>query len=108
MHMMNKKDHEIFSLFASSIRERFPDARIWAFGSRVNGRSTEKSDLDVCVVVDTLNDTIDQSVMEIAWQIGFDHDLLISTVTYSREEFEHGPCSESSLIHTLLEHGVAA
>ena len=107
-YMMNEKDYRVFSLFASSVRKKFPTARIWAFGSRVYATFTEDSDLDVCVVTDTLNETIDLSVMEIAWQVGFEHDLLISTITYSHEEFEHGPCSKSSLIHTILEQGVAA
>jgi DNA polymerase sigma len=61
---MNQKDFQIFSLFASSVRERFSDARIWAFGSRVTGTPTEESDLDVCAVVNTLNDTVDQAVIE--------------------------------------------
>lgn len=105
---MNPKDKQIFSLFAALVRKHFPKARIWAFGSRVKGTATEESDLDVCVVLDTLNETVDQAVGDIAWNVGFDHDLLISTVTYSREEFETGPCSQSSLVYTILKDGVAA
>jgi len=105
---MNPNDYQIFSHFASLVRQRFPDARVWAFGSRAKGTATEESDLDVCVVLNTLNETVDHTVMDIAWQIGFDNDLVISTVTYSAEEFEKGPCSQSSLVHSILTHGVKA
>jgi len=62
----------------------------------------------VCVVLNRLDETVDHTVMDIAWEVGFEQDLLISTVTYSTEEFEHGPCSQSSLVHSILRHGVKA
>ena len=96
------------SLFASRVRQRFPSARIWAFGSRVRGNATEESDLDVCVVVDKLDDAIDQVIMDIAWEIGFENDVIISTVTYSGREFDKGPCSESPLVQNILSAGIAA
>jgi len=105
---VNTRDYRIFPLFASLVREQFPDARIWAFGSRVNDTAAQGSDLDVCVVLKTLNDATDQPVLDIAWRVGFEHDLLISTVTYVRDEFENGPCSQSSFISTILQSGVAA
>jgi len=84
--MLSGKDKKIFRHFSTRIRERFPHARIWAYGSRVNGYATDESDLDVCVVVDTLDDAIDQAIMKIAWEIGFENDVVISTVTYSKQE----------------------
>ncbi len=106
--MLSKRDNEILDEFASLVREHFSDARIWAFGSRTRGEATEESDLDVCVVVDRLDDSIDRVIMDIAWQVGFEHDAVISTVTYSRNEFETGPCSESTLVQNVLNAGVAA
>ncbi len=105
---MTKDDRRILSAFASSVRNRYPEARIWAFGSRVTGSYTHESDLDVCIVVNQLDDTIDKSIMNIAWEIGFENDMLISTVTYSQDVFEKGPSSESALVKTVLEHGVSA
>jgi predicted nucleotidyltransferase len=106
--MLSGKDTEVFRLFSKRVRDRFPGARIWAFGSRVKGHATDDSDLDVCVVVDALDDAIDQAIMKIAWEIGFENDLVISTVTYSKQEFDEGPCSESPLVQNILDAGVAA
>jgi predicted nucleotidyltransferase len=106
--MLSKRDNEILDRFAFLVRERFSDARIWAFGSRTRGEATEESDLDVCVVVDRLDDSVDRAIMDIAWQVGFEHDVIISTVTYSQQEFEKGPCSESALVQNVLNAGVPA
>ena len=106
--MLAGKDKHVFTLFVSRVRECFPGARIWAFGSRVKGHATEESDLDVCVVVDIFDDAIDQAIMNIAWEIGFENDVVISTVTYSKQEFDEGPCSQSPLVQNILDAGVAA
>jgi DNA polymerase sigma len=103
---MNRRDKRILTQFAKLVRQQFPDARIWAFGSRVKGTATQESDLDVCIVLQTLDEAIDRQIRYDAWQVGFDHELVISTVTYSTEQFEHGPCSQSSLVHNILTQGV--
>ena len=43
------------------------------------------------MVVHTKDDTIKRDIRDVSWQVGFDHELVISTVTYSTEQFEHGP-----------------
>ena len=106
--MLSDKDKKIFIQFASKVRNKFPSAQIWAYGSRVRGDATAESDLDVCVVVDTLNDESDAAIMYIAWLIGFENDDILSTVTYSKEEFEDGPCAESGLVRNILNYGIAA
>jgi predicted nucleotidyltransferase len=106
--MLSNKDKKLFNQFASMVHEKFPTANIWAYGSRVRGDATVESDLDVCVVVDKLDDESDSAIMEIAWQIGFENDVIMSTVTYSKEEFEDGPCSESGLVQNILGYGIAA
>ncbi|MDP8237996.1 MAG: nucleotidyltransferase domain-containing protein [Candidatus Hatepunaea meridiana] len=105
---MKKHDKYVFELFSSAIRKKFPDARIWAFGSRVRGDVEEFSDLDVCIVVEHLDDKVYAQIVEIAWQIGFDNEIIISTIPYSHEEFEDGPCSVSPLVYTILNEGIPA
>ena len=105
---MQDRDRQALTLLAARIRERFVGARIWAFGSRTCDAASPESDLDVCIVLDDLNEDIDRILMGIAWEVGFDHGVVISTVTYSTEEFERGPLSESPLVRTVRSQGIAA
>jgi len=53
---MIEKDKQILKSFASLVKNKFSDAKILGFGSRVIGNHSEDSDLDVCIVTETLND----------------------------------------------------
>ncbi len=100
-------DRHILELFAARVRQHFPESRIWAFGSRARGDGTWESDLDVCVVVETLTYEDRHAIWDISWEVGFEHDVLISSVAYSQDEFEQGPCSESPLVLNILREGVS-
>jgi predicted nucleotidyltransferase len=52
--MMFVRDRHLFESFAARIRERFPSAQIWAFGSRARGDATKESDFDIYVVTEGL------------------------------------------------------
>lgn len=105
---MNNSDMIILNLFAENIRKNFPDAEIRAFGSRAQGTASEYSDLDVCIVVENLDESTDKKIMDIAWETGFENDLVISTVTFSRHDFEHGAVSSSPFVKSIIASGVAA
>jgi uncharacterized protein len=106
--MLTERDRMIVDLFARKVRERYPEARIWAFGSRARGDHNEESDLDMCVVTEQLTDEIRSTLSDLAWEVGFEHDLLITTVVFNRDGFENGPWRVSPLVQAILEEGVAA
>ncbi len=105
---MDEESRQALDEFAARVRQRFPQARVWAYGSRARGGETPESDLDVCVVVDRLDEQVRKQLSEISWRVGFERGLVLSTVVYSRKEFEDGPCSESPLVLSILEEGVPA
>ena len=106
--MMADRDRQILELFAARVRERFPDADVWAFGSRARGDATWESDLDVCVVDSDLTHAHHYTIGDIAWEIGFEHGLVIIPICFTREEFERGPMSASTLVANILREGIAA
>lgn len=106
--MMSDRDYHVLKRFAARVRQHFPEARIWAFGSRARGDATWDSDLDVCVVAEELTYKDRNAIGDIAWEVGFEHELVITTVCFTRGEFEHGPCSESPLVLNILREGVPA
>lgn len=105
---MNRLDQNILSRLFSRIKEEFPEAQIWAFGSRARGDATNESDLDVCVLVNNLTPDTRREISDIAWEVGFEADVLISTVAFSFRDFHEGPQSVSPLVQTILREGIAA
>lgn len=105
---MNARDENVLSSFAARLRQSLPHATLWAFGSRVRGDATPESDMDICVVVDRLDRSVRALIRQVAWEIGFANDVVITTVKYSRDAFEHGPPSVSPLVRTVLKEGVSA
>ena len=106
--MMSKQDRRILDQFTSRVRERFPEARIWAFGSRARGNATWESDFDICIVLNQVNQETDRWIRDIAWEVGFENELVITTVVFDFDQFENGPMSESTLVANVLQEGVAS
>jgi len=105
---MKAKDKLALNEFSSRVKARFPQARIWAFGSRARDDARDDSDLDICVVLPGLDTSAWEEISDMAWEVGFEHDLLITTVKFDEDAFERGAPSESSLVKAILREGVTA
>lgn len=105
--MMSPDDQSVLTEFANKIRAHYPKASVLAFGSRARGDAEADSDMDICVVVDVLDRIIWKSISDIAWEVGFQHDVLITTVKFSRQQFEKSSYAASPLIHNILTEGIA-
>lgn len=106
--MISRNDGAILEKFSKKVRERFPEARIWAFGSRVRGNATWESDFDICIVLDRLDDGAEQYIRDVAWEIGFENDRVITTIVLDSAQFARGPMSESTLVANILQEGLPA
>jgi predicted nucleotidyltransferase len=106
---MTQADRKSLNKLAARIRERYPDARVLAFGSRVRGNNTAESDLDVCVVLDRRVSRADKDwIGDLAWDVGYPDDRIISTIVFEREAFEQGPQAVSPLVEHIRGEGIAA
>ena len=106
--MISQEDRKILNEFSSRIRKHFPKARIWSFGSRARGDATWDSDFDICIVLDRVDEDTNLFVRDIAWEVGFENERVITTVVLDSEQFEKGPMSESTLVQNILQEGIAA
>ena len=106
--MMSEEDLKIFKEFTGRVHKRFSDARVWAFGSRARGEATWESDFDILIVLSKVDQKIDRWIRDIAWEVGFKNERVITTVLLDKVQFEHGPMSESTLVANIMREGMAA
>lgn len=105
---MEPKDRQILREFSDRVHALEPRARMWAFGSRARGNPHPESDFDFCIVLPEPADRLMRSIREAAWELGLEHERVLSPVIISEDNFENGPMSASSLVATVRREGVAA
>ena len=106
--MMKKEDQKVLEQFAARVRSTFPDAQLWALGSRARGEAQCDSDFDVCIVLEKVDQHTDRLIRDIAWEVGFENERVITTVIMERKEFEAGSMSESTLVSNIVQEGIRA
>ncbi len=105
---MTDIDRRILLNYAARIRDCFPDAQVWLYGSRARGDAGADSDFDMCVVLDGLDWDVRRAASEINWEAGFAYEVLITSVEFERSNFERGPHSESPLVINIRRDAIRA
>lgn len=76
------------------------------YGSRARGEATPDSDLDVYLVVTELTPALRRWIDEIAWEVGFDNDRVISTLVTTRRGLEQGPFGAQPVVEAIEREGI--
>jgi predicted nucleotidyltransferase len=103
---MKEKDLKVIEKFKSLVSQRVKVLELRVFGSRARGDADPESDLDVLVVVDHLDHSIEKYISNCAWEAGFHEDVLIMPVAVSIDAIKHSPLSESVFIKNVYREGV--
>jgi predicted nucleotidyltransferase len=105
--MIATTDRQVALEFKRRLEETTTVLDVRVFGSRARGHAAPDSDLDVFVEVASLTPALRRRIDEIAWEVGFEWDYIISPVVVSRDELEHGPLAASPLILNIEREGVS-
>ncbi len=76
------------------------------FGPRARGDATAESDLDVFLVVSHIDAGLRERISEIAWEVGFENDTVLSTFVITAEQLERGPLGVSPIIRQIEKEGI--
>jgi predicted nucleotidyltransferase len=70
------------------------------------GDASPESDLDVFIELEEATPELRQRISEIAWEVGFEMDRVISTLVTTRDELEHGAMGANPLVLDIEREGV--
>src|SRR4030042_5271908 len=104
---MQEKDLRVIEKFKLLVSQKVKVIEIRVFGSRARGDATEYSDLDVLVVVDHLDHTVEKYISDCAWEAGFPEDIIIMPIAISVDTLKNSPIRESGFIKNIYREGVA-
>lgn len=95
--------------FARRVRERYGDevVALRLFGSYARGDADEDSDVDVAVVLAHLDWGRRRDVIDLAADVGLEHDLWISPTLFDRSTYERWRRQERALVADIEREGTA-
>ena len=104
---MNKIDLEIAERFRELVSQKVKVHELRVFGSRARGDATAESDLDVLIVVEHLDHSIERYISDCAWEAGFPADVVVVPIPISIDAIKNSPIRESIFIKNVYNEGIA-
>ncbi|MEW6026169.1 MAG: nucleotidyltransferase domain-containing protein [Planctomycetota bacterium] len=77
------------------------------FGSLVRGDNDEYSDMDVFLEVEKLERKTKSKILDVVWETGFKHSIVISPLIFTRHEIEKSPLRVSPIVKNIAREGIA-
>jgi predicted nucleotidyltransferase len=104
--MLREADRRIAREFRRRLSAIAPIVDLRVFGSRARGDAAPDSDLDLFIELEEATPELRQRISEIAWEVGFEMDRMISTVVTTRDDLEHGAMGANPLVLNVEREGV--
>jgi len=98
-------DIQIVREFKDNVRQFYPSAEIYFYGSRVRKTHQADSDYDVLVLLKQVNPKARKVIYDTAWEIGFKYDILIAPVLSRSDDFHS--FDVSPFFNNVKKHGIS-
>jgi len=76
------------------------------YGSKSRGNDKPESDLDIMIILEDLSPDIESEIDDIIFELNLEHDCLITSLYFSRDELEYGALAESPIYKKIKQEGV--
>ncbi|MBE9063551.1 nucleotidyltransferase domain-containing protein [cf. Phormidesmis sp. LEGE 11477] len=104
---MQESDRQIAAEFHSRLKEIVSILDLRIFGSRAEGSLKDDSDLDVFIKLANLDRPLREKIHDLAWEVGFEHNRIISTFVVTEAQLQTEAIGASPLLTKVFEEGVA-
>lgn len=103
---MEQKNYELAKNLKEKLSEVVCLVDFRVFGSRARDDEDEYSDMDVFLEVESLDKELKEKILDIVWEVGFEHFIFISPLIFTRDEVEKSPLKASPIVRNIAEEGV--
>ncbi|ABO49069.1 DNA polymerase, beta domain protein region [Desulforamulus reducens MI-1] len=99
---------EAIQEFSDRVKSQLQDnlIEIRLYGSTARGMYTPDSDIDILVVVKDKSNKVWHAIHDIAFDVGFERDLLLSVIVDSEEEQRYPLFQETLFYKNLQKEGI--
>ena len=108
MVFLTKKEEKIVKKFAQKLKDSLGDNMVFLelFGSKVRGKSSPDSDIDVLLVVRKKTPEVRDMIFNILFDLDPYYEFKISPVIYSDFEYKKNEELKSTFIEIIKKEGV--
>lgn len=103
---MKKRDYKILCKLKEKLSRKVILLDIRIFGSRARGDAYQFSDFDVFIETETLDRKMKEIIKEITWEIGIEHNIVISPLIFSKDELINSPLRSSPIVKNIMNEGI--
>lgn len=77
------------------------------FGSKARGEASPDSDIDVFIVLREVDWQIEREIYDLCFEIGLEHDVLISPIIFSEGELKSPAMKVSPFLAVVEREGIS-
>ncbi len=106
--MLSKTDAKTVVLLKRSLARVATVHKCIVYGSRARGDATPEADLDVFIELSSqLTPDLRRKISEVAWRIGFERGLVISTFVASTDDLQNSPLAADPILLAIENEGIS-
>ena len=103
---MTHDDYKIAREFKKRLIADFKLLDFRVYGSRARGDYLPESDLDIFIVLESITSEQRTRISNIAWEVGFKRDRIISTFVATNSQLLNSPLAANPILDLIEEDGI--